>query len=503
MKKILAIDDNELNLELLHYIIKQHYPDFIYIKASNGKTGIKLAKEEKPELILLDILMPGLNGHEVCKILKNDSQTSHIPVMMISALGWNSEERIKGLNAGADSFISKPFKNSELQAQINVALRIKAVEDLLRKRNESLELSIKTEANKYLRREERFLQISEHARQFYWETDKKGTIVYVSPVIERILNIPILSIIGKMNYTELFQLETNSKGILLSEDSEIHDVEIELSANKKSIWLSFNSFPFFDKDESYNGNRGICFDITIRKRSEIELKNNIRKIERYQRKLKNLNKEISLIEEHERRKIAENLHDGLGQTLSLAYIKLSAIHNDGLPVEVKETIQTTSELLNKAITESRNLTYDLSPPILYELGLIAALKWKLDQIEKKNNISTFIYGEKTELKIKKEFVIFIYRIVAELLQNVLKHANASSITITISQTGKKYRFIVEDDGVGIKKDKSNINYKMGGFGLLSIKERLESLNGHFYLKSGAEKGTKAILEFPVYKKDLE
>ena len=72
MKKILAIDDNELNLELLHYIIKQHYPDFIYIKASNGKTGIKLAKEEKPELILLDILMPGLNGHETLVAFVNN-----------------------------------------------------------------------------------------------------------------------------------------------------------------------------------------------------------------------------------------------------------------------------------------------------------------------------------------------------------------------------------------------------------------------------------------------
>ena len=114
MKKILAIDDNELNLELLQYIIKQQYPEFSFLKALNGTHGIQIAKEEEPELILLDILMPGLNGHEVCKILKNDSKTSHIPVMMISALGWNSDERIKGLNAGADAFISKPFNNSEL-----------------------------------------------------------------------------------------------------------------------------------------------------------------------------------------------------------------------------------------------------------------------------------------------------------------------------------------------------------------------------------------------------
>ena len=159
MKKILAIDDNELNLELLNHIIQKYYPKFTFIRASNVFDGISFAKEDEPELILLDVLMPEINGYEVCKILKQDKKTANIPVIMISALGWKSEERIKGLDAGADAFISKPFDNNELRAQINVALRIKAVEDLLRKRNENLELSIKTQTNKYIQREERIIQI--------------------------------------------------------------------------------------------------------------------------------------------------------------------------------------------------------------------------------------------------------------------------------------------------------------------------------------------------------
>lgn len=500
MKKILAIDDNELNLELLQYIIKQQYPEFSFLKASNGTQGIQIAKEEEPELILLDILMPGLNGHEVCKILKNDSKTSHIPVMMISALGWNSDERIKGLNAGADAFISKPFNNSELQAQINVALRIKGVEDLLRKRNENLELSIKDQSTKYLRREERIHQISQHVKQFYWEIDDNGVFVYVSPVIEHILKVTPLDIIGKMRYTELFQINGKNNHLLISEDASVNEIEIELKLNHSKIWLAFNSFPYFDKDGNCMGHRGVCYDITIRKKSEIELQRNIRKIERYQRKLKNLNKEIAVIEEKERRKIAENLHDSLGQTLSLAFIKLSAIEEENLPPNVKNTLTTTSELLTKAIEESRNLTYDLSPPILYELGLIAAIKWKLDQIHQKHNIITTVVGENTELRIKKESNIFLYRIVVELIQNVLKHASARSIKFIISQKGNSYFFILEDDGVGVDNDKLNSKNKMGGFGLLSIRERLEGLNGHFQFVSNPGKGTKAIIEFPVSKK---
>ncbi len=496
MKKILAIDDNELNLELLYHIIQRYYPDFIMLKALNGYDGIKLAKEEDPQLILLDILMPGINGYEVCKILKGDAKTANIPVMMISALGWKSEERIKGLDAGADAFISKPFDNNELRAQINVALRIKAVEDLLRKRNENLELSIKSQTNKYLQREERILQISEHVRQFYWETDENGIFVYISPVIENILKIAPLDIIGKMKYTELFQFNEENDPVQFSEDSVLKEVEIALNIDKTKTWLAFNSFPYFNSDGKYTGIRGVCFDITKRKKAEMELKSNMRKIERYQRKLKALNRELSLVEERERRQIAENLHDGLGQTLSFAYIKLSSIDGVNFSPEIKETIETTSDLINKAIKESRTLTYDLSPPILYELGLIPALKWKFDQVEQKYNLKTKIFGENTKLKIVKEYNIIIYRIISELIQNIIKHAKASKIILRIEQTENKYRFLLEDNGIGINSENRYKN-KISGFGLMSIKERLESLNGHFLLKSESGKGTKAIIEFPV------
>ena len=495
MKKILAIDDNELNLELLNHIVQKFYPDFTMLKAFNGNEGIKMANDEDPELILLDILMPGINGYDVCKILKSDIKTSNIPVIMISALGWKSDERIKGLDAGADAFISKPFDNNELRAQINVALRIKAVEDLLRKRNENLELSIKTQTNKYLQREERILQISKHVKQFYWETDKSGKIVYISPVIENILKISPLDIIGKLKYTEIFQLDNENNPIQLSENSVLNEVEIELNVNKSKLWFAISSFPFFNNDGKYDGNRGVCFDITNRKLAEIEQKRNIRKIESYQKKLKEINKEISLVEERERRRIAENLHDGLGQTLSLAYIKLSSINDENISNEVKVILETTSDLLNKAINESRSLTYDLSPPILYELGLIPALKWKLDQVEQKYNLKAIIYGDSLDIKIDKDYSIFVYRIVSELIQNIIKHAKATQFILRIKKINKSYRFEVEDNGIGIDYEKRNMN-KISGFGLMSIREKMESFNGHFRINSGFANGTIAIIEFP-------
>ncbi|HSO88939.1 MAG TPA: response regulator [Draconibacterium sp.] len=497
MKKILAIEDNEINMELLFHIINQHYPDFIFLKAFNGTTGIELAKKEKPEIILLDILMPGLNGYEVCEILKKDNTTSHIPVIMISALGGNPDERTKGLNAGADAFISKPYTVSELQAQINVALRIKGVEDLLRKRNESLELSIKAETNKYLHEEERILQISEHARQFYWEADKTGEIIYVSPVIESILNIKPLDILGKINFSELFQTDKNNPHLQLSEKSEIKEAEIELKVGKSKLWFAFSSFPLFDKKQKYARTRGICFDITKRKKAEIAILKHMKQIRQYQKKLKKLNVEITQVEERERHRIAENLHDSLGQTLSLAYLKLSAIDNQNFQPDTRKKIEEIFNLLNKAINESRELTYDLSPPILYELGLLSTFKWRLEQFEHLHNIQTQLIDGNVNLNLKNEIAIFIYRIVNELLQNILKHARATEIILEIAQKNNKYIISVHDNGVGFDTEKQRSGKNPDGFGLLSIKERLESFKGHFYIKSKPGVGTKAMIEIPV------
>ncbi len=503
MKKILAIDDNEINLILLNQIFKLHYPDFIFLKATSGKEGIDMAISENPEIILLDILMPEMNGYEVCAHLKADPVTRRIPILMISALGQNPMERTKGLNAGADAFISKPFSQDELRAQIDVVLRIKKAEDLLRKGNESLEILIKDQTTKYLQSQERFLQISEHALQFYWEVDSKGIFNYVSPVIEKILGLKPDDIVGEKGYHALFQLDQGKAKkhpieTSFTEQSSFKDYEIELKikGNKKT-WLSVSGFPTYDKNGNFYGFRGVCYDITKRKHYEIALERSIKQIKSYQNKLKKLNTELTLVEERERRRIAENLHDSLGQTLSLAYMKLSSIVQGDYPAKVQKTLLETSDLLNNAITESRALTYDLSPPILYELGLIPAFKWKLEQIQQKHDVATQMIGEGLQIGIKKEFNIFLYRIVAELLNNVIKHAQANLIELEVKKEKNFYYISVRDNGVGFQKQIKRKTGTSGGFGLMSITERLDSIKGRLEINSELGKGTEATVILPT------
>ncbi len=140
MPRILAIDDKPDNLIALSAVLRNLLPGAKVMTELSGKRGIETALRERPDCILLDVRMPGMDGYEVCKILKDRSEpTRNIPVIMVTAIDTDSAHRIRGLEAGADAFLTKPFNEYELVAQVNVALRIKRAEDELRKEKERLQ----------------------------------------------------------------------------------------------------------------------------------------------------------------------------------------------------------------------------------------------------------------------------------------------------------------------------------------------------------------------------
>lgn len=123
---ILVVDDNEANVELLEAYLTAYGYDVI--TAMNGESGLEKTYENMPDLLLLDIMMPGLNGYEVCKKLKEDEKTRFIPIVMITAL-TEVDDKVKGLDVGADDFLSKPFNKLELMARVRSLLRLKTLHD--------------------------------------------------------------------------------------------------------------------------------------------------------------------------------------------------------------------------------------------------------------------------------------------------------------------------------------------------------------------------------------
>jgi PleD family two-component response regulator len=124
---VLIVDDDEINVRLLQALLLGKYEITI---AYNGKDALLQVEKNPPDLILLDIMMPGISGYEVCKMLKADKKTSYIPIVMVSAL-TEKTEMIKCIEAGADDFLSKPVDVNELMVRVKSLLRIKSYHDSL------------------------------------------------------------------------------------------------------------------------------------------------------------------------------------------------------------------------------------------------------------------------------------------------------------------------------------------------------------------------------------
>ena len=148
MVKILAIDDNKHNLLSLKTIINDLVPDSIVFTALNGTAGIELAISNNPDLIFLDILMPEMDGFEVCHLLKQDERVRDIPVVFVTSLERDKENRIKAIETGAEAFLTKPIDKIELLVQIRAMIKIKAANEQKREEKAKLQNSVDGHTNK-------------------------------------------------------------------------------------------------------------------------------------------------------------------------------------------------------------------------------------------------------------------------------------------------------------------------------------------------------------------
>ncbi len=208
--------------------------------------------------------------------------------------------------------------------------------------------------------------------------------------------------------------------------------------------------------------------------------------------------ELSLAEERERHRIAMYIHDSIGQTLAIIKMKLTELKKLEHSQKFLDQINEILEYTEQTIRETRSLSYELSPAVLYTMGLDAAIENLVDKIREKHAVQIELINDDQEKPLPEPSLIHVYRSVRELLFNIIKHAGACHIRMQMSREKDEIRIIIEDDGCGF--DTCPLGWQAGpggGFGLFSIRERLKHLGGSFVIHSEPGQGTSVFLSAPL------
>jgi PAS domain S-box-containing protein len=326
--------------------------------------------------------------------------------------------------------------------------------------------------------------------------DRELRVVDWNPAAEAIFGYKREEILGK-NLANLIvppEVRPFTDGVtarLLSGEMTAHAANENITRDGRTIIGEWFNTPLINREGEVTHILSMVQDVSERQRAE-------REIYAYQEELRFLASEISLVEERQRRQLATFLHDQIGQTLAIARIKLGSLLEGACPGECAQGAKEVRKFIDQAIRASRSLTFDLSPPILYEIGLEAAVQSLCERYQEEHGIRVRFSDDRQAKPVGDEVRVLLFQAVRELLVNIFKHARAQTVTVSCCRDGKSARITVEDDGVGFDSAAAGIRVRDGrGFGLFSIRERLRHLGGSFDVASSPGHGTRVVLAVPL------
>ena len=241
---------------------------------------------------------------------------------------------------------------------------------------------------------------------------------------------------------------------------------------------------------SISGIVGVLLDVTDLKKAQSQE-------EFYREKLVALTSALSAVKEQERRWIAREIHDSISQTLALAKLQLKLLGTRISSEELSRELSAVIGTLDQALSYTRNLTFELGIPVLYQLGLNSALEWLCDELREKYNFNDH-YQPYFLPRIKNDnFETFLFRSAQELLMNAVKHSGVKEASLTIFKSEQDIFISVHDEGKGFDAYRlSSSDFSKKTYGLFNLETQVRSLGGKVEIHSEPGKGTEIILKIP-------
>jgi signal transduction histidine kinase len=239
-------------------------------------------------------------------------------------------------------------------------------------------------------------------------------------------------------------------------------------------------------------------EVAIRKQAEQELRRSNETLTQHQKQLQLLAMELAKTEEKERRSIATMLHDQLGQNLSYVKMQIGDLCDQAPSPQAGSILGRISAVLDKSIEDIRSLAFEISPPVLDEIGLEAALEWQGEQLLEKYGLRVELTSQGTGTSIGKDIRVTLFQVVRELLINIAKHAATERAWVDLRTGAGSLQIEVRDAGAGF--DVSGMNApdsRRKGFGLFNIRQRIACLGGNVSIRSYPNQGTTVTVSVPL------
>lgn len=335
--------------------------------------------------------------------------------------------------------------------------------------------------------EARYRELFENARDAIYVQDLGGVYISVNRAAEKLCGYDRSEIIGKRfddfiapEYLPLVCANISKK--MTDKEETAYEIEV-LAKDGQRVPVELSSALIF-KHGVPVGIQGIARDITERKRAE--------------RALRSYSRQLIKAQEAERQHIARELHDQIGQVLTAIRINLHTVGNSCETEESRSLIDQGVGLVDAAIEQVRNLSFELRPSLLDNLGLAAALRWYSDQYTQRTGIRTKSASNLPEgqIRLRQELETACFRIVQEALTNVVRHAKAKNVFINLKQLDYKIVLSIKDDGIGFKEPTDG-HVSSIRLGLHGMKERALALGGALNIKSTPAQGTEIRATFPT------
>lgn len=322
-----------------------------------------------------------------------------------------------------------------------------------------------------------------------------STFRYISPSIKTLLGYEQSELIGKLGFDLIYK-----------DDLAFFRKSIEQRVSKEAVNSTFycravhkdGHLPWFEFSASMVFVDGKINYILTSARDITEWMIAKQEIQDYQSSLQRLTTELTMVEEKQKKAIASNIHDHLSQSLVISKMRINVLKKNPVLSIINEDLKFIETHISDALENSRKITYELSPPALYQLGLIDALSLLMEDIEEKHKIMCSFNTNVGHIKLSELKSILIYRSIQELITNTLKYAAATLITIDIYKNNLGVNILITDNGAGFDTSDLNKLFKKGsGLGLFAVQERIRNIQGKFSIVAKINKGTKVTIFIPI------